>query len=165
MKKYLGSGKWSFKKLLHNFKKGRERFNNRQKMDKIKDSFGQNIFNYLTVIAGNVGKDMEMTNTFGVGRDEKGYYIFSDGNTFRKFKDDEYENQERWVSPYSKKYRNKIYMPKLTKYIENHESLPSNNQVYNYMKALIEKRYDNNLTALKKKQPTSLTSKTDVEDF
>ena len=165
MKKYLGSGKWSFKKLLHNFKKGRERFNNLQKMDKIKDSFGQNIFNYLTVIAGNVGKDMEMTNTFGVGRDEKGYYIFSDGNAFRKFKDDEYENQERWVSPYSKKYKNKIYMPKLTKYIENHESLPSNNQVYNYMKALIEKRYDNNLTALKKKQPTSLTSKTDVEDF
>lgn len=69
------------------------------------------------------------------------------------------------VSPYSEKYKNKIYMPKLTKYIEKHESLPSNNQVYNYMKALIEKRYENNLNALKKKQPTSLTAKNDVENF
>lgn len=161
----LGSGGWTPKKAYHNFKKGHERFNNLQKMDKTKDSFGQNIFNYLTVIAGNVGKDMEMSNTFGVGRDEKGYYIFSDDYAYREFKDDEYENQERVVSPYSKKYKNKIYMPKLTKYIENHESLPSNNQIYNYMKALIEKRYENNLNALKKKQPTSLTSKNDVEDF
>lgn len=167
----LGSGGWTPKKAYNNFKKGYERFNNLQKMDKTKDSFGQNIFDYLTAIVGNVGKDMKMTNIFGVGRDEKGYYIFaddyifSDGNAFRKFKDDEYENQERVVSPYSEKYKNKIYMPKLTKYIENHESLPSHNQVYNYMKALIEKRYENNLNALKKKQPTSLTAKNDVENF
>ena len=161
----LGSGGWTAKKAYNNFKKGRKRLGNLQKMDKTKDSFGQNIFDYLTVIAGNVGKDMEMTNVFGVGRDEKGYYIFSDGYAFRKFKDDEYESEERLVSPYSEKYKNKIYMPKLTKYIENHKSLPSNNQIYNYMKALIEKRYDNNLIALKKKQPTSLTSKNDVEDF
>ena len=99
----LGSGGWTPKKAYKNFKKGHERLNNLQKMDKTKDSFGQNIFKYLTVIAGNVGKDMKMTNTFGVGRDEKGYYIFSDGNAFRKFKDDEYENEVRWVSPYSKK--------------------------------------------------------------
>lgn len=161
----LGSGGWTPKKAYNNFKKGYERFNNLQKMDKTKDSFGQNIFNYLTAIVGNVGKDMEMTNTFGIGRDEKGYYIFADDYAYREFKDDEYENKERVVSPYSEKYKNKIYMPKLTKYIEKHESLPSNNQVYNYMKALIEKRYENNLNALKKKQPTSLTAKNDVENF
>lgn len=67
----LGSGGWTPKKAYNNFKKGYERFNNLQKMDKTKDSFGQNIFNYLTAIVGNVGKDMEMTNTFGIGRDKK----------------------------------------------------------------------------------------------
>ena len=125
----LGSGGWTPKKAYHNFKKGYERFNNLQKMDKTKDSFGQNIFNYLTAIVGNVGKDMEMTNTFGIGRDEKGYYIFADDYAYREFKDDEYENKERVVSPYSEKYKNFIaYIPfaiifivELVKRIKNRE--------------------------------------------
>lgn len=56
-------------------------------------------------------------------------------------------------------------MPKLTKYIETHGSLPSINQVREYMRKLIEKRYEQNLEKQKKKNPNSLTAKTDVQDF
>ena len=35
--------------------------------------------------------------------------------------------------------------------------------IYYFLK--FEKRYENNLNALKKKQPTSLTAKNDVENF
>lgn len=158
----LGSGGWTPKKAYHNFKKGHERLKNLQAMDKTKDSFGNHIHNYLADIASEAGKSIGMKNSFGVGRNEKGYYIGCFTNGYKTFND---EDQARQVKFTSEKYDNLIYMPKLTKYIENHESLPSRNQIFDYMKALIEKRYENNLNKMKNKKPINHMSKTDVEDF
>lgn len=160
----LGSGGWSPKKAFHNFKKGHERLGNLRDIDKTKDSFGNNISDYIATVANRVGREIDMPY-FGCGRDEHGYYIVCLVKGYKKFDDDEYADKKRRVSLESNKYKTKIYMPKLTRYIEEHNSLPSLNQMKEYMKKLVEKRYENNLNIQKKKNPSSLTAKDDVDNF
>lgn len=60
----------------------------------------------------------------------------------------------------------KMYLPKLTNYMKKHNGqLPSKNQIYNYFKDVIEKRYKVNLKKQLQKKPISHLSKNDVEDF
>ena len=65
----------------------------------------------------------------------------------------------------SEKYQNKIYMPKLTKYLEKHHSLPSEKQLRSYIEGLIDTRYKQNLDKDRKKNPKRHLSRTDVENF
>lgn len=161
----LGSGGWAPKKAIGQFVKGRKKLNDKIDTDKVKDSYENNIFDYLVKIASDAGKDVGIKNNFGAGRDKHGYYIGSLMAGFKKFKDEDNNGRTRYVNAESEKYGRKIYMPKLTKYIEIHGSLPSINQVREYMRKLIEKRYEQNLEKQRNKNPNSLTSKNDVEDF
>ena len=160
----LGSGGWTPKKAWNQFKKGHEKMANMRNTDKTKDSYDNNIFDYLVHIASDAGKDFGL-NYFGAGRDKHGYYISSITPAFKKFEDEDNADRVRQVNSESEKYGRKIYMPKLTKYIETHDSLPSIKQVREYMRKLIEKRYEQNLNKQKKKNPNSLTAKNDVENF
>lgn len=56
-------------------------------------------------------------------------------------------------------------MPKLTKYLEKHHSLPSEKQLRSYIEGLIDTRYKQNLDKDRKKNPKRHLSRTDVENF
>lgn len=82
----LGSGGWTPKKAYNQFVKGRKKLNDKIDMDKVKDSYENNIFDYLINIASKAGEDVGMKNNFGAGRDKHGYYIGALTNGYKKFK-------------------------------------------------------------------------------
>ena len=140
----LGSGEWTPKKAWNKFKKGLEKMSNMRKTDKMRDSFDNSIFYCLGYIASDIGKDIGLKG-LGVGIDKHGYYISSIMPVFKNFEDEDNTNVTKIVNSESEKYSREIYMPKLTKYIETHKSLPSCKQVREYMRKLIEKRYEQNI--------------------
>lgn len=108
------------------------------------------------------------------GYNSKGFYI--DVNSYRAPLADvvfdtgtSYKNVDGHdvkINAVSDKYDEKMYLPKLTNYIKKHNGqLPSKNQIYNYFKETIDKRYNINLKKQLKKKPISHLSKEDVKDF
>ena len=168
MKKYLGSGKWSFKKLLHNFKKGHENYNKIENLNSVKDSFNKKILNYISDILKDIAKKESMANEYYCGYNKYGLFIlgglFTDDVNVKDFEDSD-SGKVRSISFNSEKYNQKVYLPKLTQYVKKHKLLPSEKQLRKYLEDVISKRYENNLKKQKLKKPERYLSKTDVEDF
>lgn len=163
----LGSGGWTPKKAYNNFKKGRENKKELRDTIRVKDSFNKDMQDYICDILGTITKKENMANTYGCGFDKHGIYIcggwFEIPNT-REI-DDIDAGVSRRISFDSEKYEEKIYLPKLTQYVKEHKSLPSEKQLRHYLEAMIDKRYSINNAKQRAKKPTRLMSKTDVEDF
>lgn len=164
----LGSGGWTPKKVLHNFKKGREKYNEIENLNSVKDSFNKNILNYISDILKDIAKKESMANEYYCGYNKHGLFIlgglFTDDVNVKDFEDSD-SGKTRSISFNSEKYNQKVYLPKLTQYVKEHKSLPSEKQLRKYLEDVISKRYENNLKKQKLKKPERYMSKTDVEDF
>lgn len=161
----LGSGGWTPKKAYNQFKKGHEKVSNINQIEKIKDSYNKRIQTYLIHLVAEIAEEIGGVHyDFGIGYNKHGYYIFATNPAYIGMKDEE-SDYIRNVNALSDKYNKKIYMPKLTKYIETHKSLPSEKQLKSYLTSLINNRYKQNLEKQKNINPERHISKTDVEDF
>lgn len=168
----LGSGSLNPIKGLKQFKKGLDKKANYKKIDGVKDSFNKDVRMYILDILNDIGNKDKNYNLYGCGLDKHGWYIvganvangsmMADGPNFRRMDDN---GASRVVDFDSEKYKNKIYMPKLTKYLEKHHSLPSEKQLRNYIEGLIDTRYKQNFDRDRKKNPERHLSRTDVENF
>lgn len=168
----LGSGSLNPIKGLKQFKKGLDKKANYKKIDSVKDSFDKDVRMYILDILNDIGNKEKNYNLYGCGLDKHGWYIvganvangsmMADGPNFRRMDDN---GASRVVDFDSEKYKNKIYMPKLTKYLEKHHSLPSEKQLRNYIEGLIDTRYKQNFDKDRKKNPERHLSRTDVENF
>jgi len=163
----LGSGGWTPKKAYNNFKKGRENKKELSDVIRVRDSFNKDMQDYICEILKDISKKEGVLNTYGCGFNKHGIYIcggwFDTPNT-RDMNDSD-AGASRMVTFDSDKYEEKIYLPKLTQYVKEHKSLPSEKQLRRYLEIMIDKRYSLNNAKLKAKQPTRHMSKTDVEDF
>lgn len=162
----LGSGGWTPKKAFGQFKKSIDKKANYRKINNVKDSFSKQIKDYILNILHDIAKSDDNFNSYSLGIDKHGYYIggitlFSDYST----RDMDDNGLNRQVNFKSDKYDYKLYMPKLTKYIEKYHSLPSEKQLRTYIKNLIDTRYKQNFNKNKKINPERHMSKNDVEDF
>lgn len=164
----LGSGGWTPKKAYHNFKKGHEKFKEIENINSVKDSFNKNILHYVSDILKDIGKKESMANEYYCGYNKHGLFIlgglFTDDINSVPMKDDD-DYDYRNVIFNSEKYNQKVYLPKLTQYIKEHKSLPSEKQLRKYLEDVISKRYENNLKKQKLKKPERYMSRTDVQDF
>ena len=162
----LGSGGWTPKKAWNQFKKGMDKKANYKKIDSVKDSFGKEVNDYIHNILHDITKKDNNFNAYGLGIDKHGYYIggINLGSDYitRNMDDD---GLNRLVNFKSDKYDRKVYMPKLTKYIEKHHSLPSEKQLRAYIENLIDSRYKQNYEKDRKRNPERHMSRTDVENF
>lgn len=152
-------------KAIHNLKKGLgKEFSYRERYGQ-EDSFNHEIADYIVKILHSITQNEE-GNSYSVGYDKYGFFIAGEDYTgwqnLRTMYDD---GIERNIGMNNEKYGHKIYMPKLTKYIDTHKSLPSEKQLRNYLENLIDTRYKQNLEKQKKIKPESHMSRTDVEDF
>jgi len=163
----LGSGGWTPKKAYNNFKKGREKYKSFDAEMNVKDSFNNRIIDYISSILKEIAKKEGDSNRYVCGYNKHGLFIDSgwyDSPAIRDMNDPD-EGSSRAVSFDSEKYEGKVYLTKLTQYVKEHKSLPSEKQLRQYLEATINKRYSINNAKMKAKKPTRLMSKTDVEDF
>ncbi len=168
----LGSGSLNPIKGLKQLKKGMDKKANYKKIDGVKDSFNKDVRMYILDILNDIGNKDNNFNLYGCGLDKHGWYIvggnvangsmIADGPNIRRMDDD---GMGRTVEFDSEKYKNKIYMPKLTKYLEKHHSLPSEKQLRTYIEGLVDTRYKQNFEKDRKKNPERHLSRTDVENF
>lgn len=163
----LGSGGWTPKKAYHNFKKGHEKYKSFDSEMNVKDSFNNRIIDYISSILKEIAKKEGGINRYICGYNKYGLFIDSgwiEDTPIRDMNDPD-EGISRAVSFDSEKYEGKVYLPKLTQYVKEHKSLPSEKQLRKYLEDVISKRYENNLKKQKLKKPERYMSKTDVEDF
>lgn len=162
----LGSGGWTPKKAYHNFKKGHEKYKSFDSEMNVQDSFNNRIIDYISSILKEISKKEGGINRYVCGYNKHGLFIdtFFEGPALRDMNDPD-EGSSRAVSFDSEKYKSKVYLPKLTQYVKEHKSLPSEKQLRKYLEDVISKRYENNLKKQKLKKPERFMSKTDVEDF
>lgn len=163
----LGSGGWTPKKAYNNFKKGREKYKSFDSEMNVKDSFNNRIIDYISSILKEIAKKEGGINRYICGYNKYGLFIDSgwiEDTPIRDMNDPD-EGITRAVSFDSEKYEGKVYLPKLTQYVKEHKSLPSEKQLRQYLEATINKRYSMNNAKMKAKKPTRLMSKSDVQDF
>lgn len=150
--------------------------NNRSLANNPKDASNRSRLDVLDSILQDLidNEKLYTLKSMKAGYDSKGFYIdinsyrapladvtFDTGTEYKKV-----DGQEVKINAISDKYNEKMYLPKLTNYIKKHNGqLPSKNQIYNYFKDVIEKRYKVNLKKQLQKKPISHLSKNDVEDF
>lgn len=163
----LGSGGWTPKKAFGQFKKGMDKKSEyRKNINGVKDSFDKQVEDYILNILYDIAKKDNNFNAYSLGVDKHGYYIggikFGSDYSTRKMDDN---GLDRRVNFKSDKYDYKVYMPKLTKYIEKHHSLPSEKQLRAYIENLIDTRYKQNFDKDRKRNPERHMPRTDVENF
>lgn len=150
--------------------------NNRSLANNPKDASNRSRLDVLDSILQDLidNEKLYTLKSMKAGYDSKGFYIdinsyrapladvtFDTGTEYKKV-----DGQEVKINAISDKYNEKMYLPKLTNYMKKHNGqLPSKNQIYNYFKDVIEKRYKVNLKKQLQKKPISHLSKNDVEDF
>ena len=118
----LGSGGWTPKKAYNNFKKGREKYKSFDAEMNVKDSFNNRIIDYISSILKEIAKKEGDSNRYVCGYNKHGLFIDSgwyDAHAIRDMNDPD-EGSSRAVSFDSEKYEGKVYLSKLTQYVNKY---------------------------------------------
>ena len=146
----LGSGSLNPIKGLKRLKRGFDKKKEYNELNNIKYSPKRTIVRRIQELLDEISHDESTKYNANMNRyvckvDEYGYYIDKEHpNIWSNARDIDDGDKKRSIKFTNKKYGDKLYMPKLTKYIEKHHSLPSDEQLRAYLANIIDNRYKQN---------------------